>query len=603
MKQCPVCGKEYEDTMAFCAECGAQLTEAQMMFCRNCGEKIRAGVARCPKCGADLGGKKTAAKKKNVPKAALLGGVAVIAAAAIAAGVYGVKQQEGNGEFYYYAKADGWHYYDANKKITGETGFQGSDVGDVPIVSSNGKRVFYCGDGNLYYRDLKKKNEEAILIDNGVIQYAINNSGSEVIYTRSDKTLNKIELPQNEKECLLELDEIEGKLFFMSNDNSKILFLTDSEDKYNGIEYSLFDIKSKEYKTIGKSANYTLGWNDDFSEIWYVTYNSSGSGFSLCKYTESTGGNRAVVSGHKILAAYDKGQIYYTTRVESEKTLWDFVEDDTELNENSDSESQKDRKNLKDKLMSEKVEVYNINYFDGEKTHKIATRYGGLIPRFALETPFAVMKMNAETNKVIKFSELDSTYGISDVFFAIQENVQGYIISKDKVQEYLSDITAYAREWWISDDGKNLVYLKRKDEDNGDDVYLVSNIGQKDMSTGFVCTNDDFISVRDMRFTSKGELLLDVEENETSSLRKYKNGQTQVICEEPYDWLRTSQGEILVQSSDGTLIRYGEEANIIDSGVDGLYCEWERQYLWRGDGLGARFLKQNLEDLRYHEVY
>ena len=231
MKQCPVCGKEYEDTMAFCAECGAQLTEAQIMFCRNCGEKIRAGVARCPKCGADLGEKKTAAKKKKMPKAALLGGVAVIAAIAIAAGVYGVKQQEGKGEFYYYAKEDGWHYYDANKKITGETGFQFTDEKKVPLVSSNGKRVFYCEDGNLYYRNLKKKKGEAILVDTNVWQYEINDSGSEVIYIRDDDTLNKSILPKNKKECLLDLNNIGGENGIYSFTSNYYSFTSNHKDK------------------------------------------------------------------------------------------------------------------------------------------------------------------------------------------------------------------------------------------------------------------------------------------------------------------------------------------------------------------------------------
>ena len=58
MKQCPKCGKEYGDDMLFCAECGEKLAEEQIRFCRNCGEKIRAGAAKCPKCGADLGVKK-----------------------------------------------------------------------------------------------------------------------------------------------------------------------------------------------------------------------------------------------------------------------------------------------------------------------------------------------------------------------------------------------------------------------------------------------------------------------------------------------------------------------------------------------------------------
>lgn len=66
MKVCPNCQKEYDNTFAFCAECGSQLVDVQpnveeqqpvvpaIKFCMHCGNKNNAGSAFCAACGTPV---------------------------------------------------------------------------------------------------------------------------------------------------------------------------------------------------------------------------------------------------------------------------------------------------------------------------------------------------------------------------------------------------------------------------------------------------------------------------------------------------------------------------------------------------------------------
>lgn len=66
MKVCPNCQKEYDNTFAFCAECGSQLVDVQpnveeqqpvapsIKFCMHCGNKMNSNSAFCAACGTPV---------------------------------------------------------------------------------------------------------------------------------------------------------------------------------------------------------------------------------------------------------------------------------------------------------------------------------------------------------------------------------------------------------------------------------------------------------------------------------------------------------------------------------------------------------------------
>ena len=257
MKQCPKCGKEYGDDMLFCAECGEKLIEEQVRFCRNCGEKIRAGAAKCPKCGTDLDVKKSETKKKKMPKAAvaLVGGAVVLEAAAFAAtGLLKTKKPSETADVYYYEKNDGdWYYYNADKNETGKAG-----SGVKPIVSEDGKKLFYTDGRTLMYRDFEKESESEIVIDTNVIEYATDAKGSQVIYMKEDGGVYRNKLKKNNREHLLDLGE--NEYFFVSEDMEKLLL----EE-----EHSVYDLKDGRCEKIPlDNLVYVFGWNSDFMRMY-----------------------------------------------------------------------------------------------------------------------------------------------------------------------------------------------------------------------------------------------------------------------------------------------------------------------------------------------
>lgn len=335
----------------------------------------------------------------------------------------------------------------------------------------------------------------------------------------------------------------------------------------------MYDINSKKYKKIITDNGGELSFvraNDDFSEIWYGWYNNS---FSLYRYTVNTGIDELMVWGRSFQKEYEGRRIYYVeVEEESEKSLWDFVEDDTESGGEVDSERRR-RNKLKNKLMDEKVYKWSLCYFDGEKTHKIVssydwTWYSNIEPGiFAGKEPVAIVKIREwDNNKLVKFSEINT---IDEVRNAFDE--QYYIISEDKIQGNLFDTTPKGVSLLhISTDGKNMVYEVRDEDKDDAGIYLMSNINQTNKSVVSLGNGRDIDYMWDN--LSTGGFLYAWYDNGEYSIGKYRNGQMQIIYPE-VKWGNIyeleSQGDILVVSG-GNLIRCGNEPDLIDYGVYAL---------------------------------
>ena len=368
MKRCPKCGKEYGDDMLFCVECGEKLAEEQIRFCRNCGEKIRAGAAKCPKCGADLGVKKAETKKKKMPKAAvaLVGGAVVLAAAAFAAtGRLKTKKPSETADVYYYEKNDGdWYYYNADNDETGKAG-----SGVKPIVSEDGKKLFYTDGRTLMYRDLEKEKESEIVIDTNVIEYATDAKGLQVIYLKEDGGVYRNKLKKNNREHLLDLGEDE--YFFASEDMEKLLLREKVSDKpakidfYSEIaneydvfdvaiaQYSVYDIKNSRKERIPlDDILYACDWNSDFTRM----------------YLWGADNNAYLYKDGSVTKIIDCKGNYYAKQQEI-KTVADFVENDLT---NAEMQQNMEKQQLWQQLNEEEVPVCSIYYFDGAKERKVA---------------------------------------------------------------------------------------------------------------------------------------------------------------------------------------------------------------------------------------
>lgn len=61
MKNCPNCGKEYEENAKFCTYCGTKIENekasdsfVKTRFCSNCGSKVNENDNNCSMCGSNL---------------------------------------------------------------------------------------------------------------------------------------------------------------------------------------------------------------------------------------------------------------------------------------------------------------------------------------------------------------------------------------------------------------------------------------------------------------------------------------------------------------------------------------------------------------------
>ena len=59
---CSHCGKQIDDGVSFCPECGAKVgapaeqpkQDAPRVYCKNCGKEVSPDAALCPNCGAKI---------------------------------------------------------------------------------------------------------------------------------------------------------------------------------------------------------------------------------------------------------------------------------------------------------------------------------------------------------------------------------------------------------------------------------------------------------------------------------------------------------------------------------------------------------------------
>lgn len=354
---CSSCGEGNEAAAAFCQKCGTALKEEaevpapveektfETVFCPNCGTQTTTEFAYCPNCGAAISEEPeetdvavipaAPVKKKGfaLPKKAILFGgigaaVLVVLVLLIAIFSGGSKADFGlylkDGEIFYTDYSKNGNIEVTSRLVNGDgigdsqLARSASAIGTYITFSEDGDRMFFPdridddSEGiTLYYRDINKPKKEAVKIDSDVTRYAINKSGTQVVYTKgSDGILYRHDLEDKEKIA-------SGVVSFTAAEDLKKVGYRNEDDSYY-LWYA-----NKDAVKVASEISSIEHVAEDLSSVYYMKDGA------LYKYTESSGDKEKIASDVAYVSAiYDSGELYYSKEETSEKNLLDYVDDD-----------------------------------------------------------------------------------------------------------------------------------------------------------------------------------------------------------------------------------------------------------------------------------
>ena len=372
---CPNCGEQIIPGYAFCQKCGAPISQAPAPdpnagYAPNPGAGYAptpgytpdpgAGYAPTPRAGytapSDPGAGYTPnynpdpgfagaapQQKKPIPKKAIMfGGIGVAAVVVIIALVAIISSLAGGGgksdgkTHMFYLRDGEIVYYDLRRGEQTEvtSRLSGSSLSNYQLaniagglgwyiaLSEDGTKLFYPDRNDfsksngvmqvtLYYRDMKKPNDEPLKIDSDISYYAINKAGTVIIYLKgSDGNLYHHDLTNKEK--------IAGGVagFRVADDCKKLLYLTEDGAVY------LWSADGEKTKIASDITNLYYV-SEDLSTIYYTKDDG------LYKQSDGSEGRVKIASDvSRIVTIYETGELYYIKSEEVEFSLLEYVNDD-----------------------------------------------------------------------------------------------------------------------------------------------------------------------------------------------------------------------------------------------------------------------------------
>jgi len=350
MKRCPKCNETVEPGALFCGACGAQIIEET-----TATENVQPAAVK--------------KEKQPLPKKALLfGGIAaVIVAVAVFIGSAFLGGEEKEYSYAYYVKNNELYAVNYNDGETtqlssdllyNETVFTlghhetSSIIRSYVTANESGTKVFYPdkfdseSEGiTLYYRNMNKQKSDPVEVESGIRKYAINSDGSQIIYTKGSN--DELYLSDFENAEML-MDYVDD--FFVSDDFSKIIYVTESDDLYlwnsadNTNEIFFRNVRSVEYISDDFSTVYCIGKNDRLIVLDMVSAEPT--------YLASP--------FYNIIEITDQGEIYYTKETTVNLKIFDYITE----------EVQAEYYHLED--MCIKDGRYELYYYDGKQNTLIS---------------------------------------------------------------------------------------------------------------------------------------------------------------------------------------------------------------------------------------
>ena len=614
--------------MITCSKCGALLSD-DAKFCENCGANLAEEAAPqpveapAPEMPQQTEVPAAPVTKKSPKKFLLLGGIALAAVIAIVAALLLLTGGSKNADFVLYAKDKKVWFSDfANPmEITGKINLEDFSIFSLR-VSKDGSKVFYAETVNygendwtynaasytLLYKDLSKKDPQAVKIDTNVSYYVINDSGTRVLYEK-DGSLYLHNLKDKTR-----ITNKLNRVWSWNKDLTKVVYATVSGDDDARDLYYWTDGAEKGEKLVSNYSNITY-INEALSVVYY-TKDAGTEGvpkYNLYKQTIGKDDAQKIATGIESASVMESGEIYYIKKDSGvERTLSDFLVDDLKA---SDAAMQdpwyQSFTNLQDKQAAQKawaekqerdsirqqakgkitVYSYTLYYYDGkesvEVTDAMADNY---LENWAYNTATAVVSIRAE-NATVKISELSGIFELRE--FALgRDGDYALVIGQELIELDLEEIYGC-----ILDGNSNVLYAlcEYDEEEETGDLYKFSISKGKVGNAKLVDTDvyadridilwDASISYfKDCTFTESeyysqleyGDLYIDgklveydvqpgilsvydtktvyyitdINEDEDSdiltvTIKMYRNGKSSLIAEEAYDFGMTLNGDLL----------------------------------------------------------
>ena len=342
MIRCPKCSKELENGTKFCDNCGTEIIET--LYCPNCGNPVNQDSVFCQSCGAPLTEEKTQRvnakspkiKRKLTPKTIVFGGIGAAVVAVLLIVFLIAPDSEKNIEDYaVYFKDDeifltnlskeekAWQvtssFFDVNERENLNFTSGSVIMTDYTCMNKDGRYIFFPDrvdrsqmGVDLYYRDIKKTETEAVKIDSNVYIYEVNDSATIVTYCKGEESsLYQYRMKDDSREKIGS-----GVIRFkVSADGSKVLFW-DSED---GLYLKKMDEEKEKIAGDVFSLEYV---SDDLATVYYVKDET------LYKKNEGEESIKIASDVYEVVKVYDTGEIYYMKGESAEVPLMNYVIDD-----------------------------------------------------------------------------------------------------------------------------------------------------------------------------------------------------------------------------------------------------------------------------------
>lgn len=568
MTECPKCNQQLKEDAKFCNSCGSKIYET--IFCPDCGKQTSTEFASCQSCDTSIEeyAPSTEVEKKKLPKkTALLGGIGLIIAVVLiiflfngkrsSSTNYGLYIKDKNLQFTSFSKKDPLQL---TSRLSNDSKVDNSDLSDATYTISNfctiskdGKTVFFpdrisrMDDGlTLYYRNIFKKNDEAIRVDSNITYYAVNDAATIVTYLKgSDGMLYQYDVKKGEKEKI----DSEVREFEISDNGKKIVYINEEDRIY-------FKNDNKDKERIDSNASHFAYVTEDFKTIYYLKDDS------LYKKTEGKDKEKISSDVYSVINVYGSGEIYYLKSDHDNVTLMDFVVDDMKKSDAAmaypekpsspywwDYSTEKEyqaalnkyeiayakyeeaytkyadkeyRDYLRGELIGQTIEQpsYKLYYYTGSEEKVITDSFcnDDYSISYSCAINAAVIAYKAydrSTFDKVKLSEIKNIYDISDMVFTALYSSSEQYVAVGEVANVIEQIEA--RNISIDSDGKTIYFIDDipKDKSFGD-LYKVTLSGGKprkperydsDVYSGYFIDDGQYLYFKDIK-DEMGELYI-----------------------------------------------------------------------------------------------